>query len=55
MLARRFTIVCLLMAVFGVLFSMLVAQTSRRAHSWELGTVVSCASNDVPACARQAS
>ncbi len=52
MLARRFTIVCLLMALFGMAFSMLVAQTSRRAHSWDLGAVVSCTMEDGLACAR---
>lgn len=30
MLARRFTIVCLLIAMFGMAFSILVAQTGHR-------------------------
>jgi len=41
MLARRFTIVCLLMALFGMFFSMLVAQ-SHSPHSWEHGAVRPC-------------
>ena len=35
MLARRFTIVCLMLMVFGMLLSMLVAKASRLPHSWE--------------------
>lgn len=42
MLARRFTIVCLMLALFGMLFSMLVANASRPARSWEIGSVVPC-------------
>ena len=42
MLARRFTIVCLLMALFGMAFSMLVAQASRPAHSWDNGVARTC-------------
>lgn len=42
MLARRFTIVCLLMALFGMAFSVLVAKASRPAHSWEQGVARSC-------------
>jgi hypothetical protein len=42
MLARRFTIVCLLITLFGILFSMLVAEASRPARSWDLGMVVPC-------------
>ncbi len=33
MLARRFTIVCLLMALFGILFAILVAEASRSRNS----------------------
>ena len=46
MLARRFTIVCLLTALFGMFFSILVAQTSRSAHSWEHGAVRACSYYD---------
>jgi hypothetical protein len=42
MLARRFTIVCLLFALFGMAFSILVAKASRPANSWEIGVVVPC-------------
>ncbi|MGB3386932.1 MAG: hypothetical protein WBA88_03015 [Pseudaminobacter sp.] len=42
MLARRFTIVCLLMALFGMAFSALVAKASRPAHSWEHGIARTC-------------
>jgi hypothetical protein len=35
MLARRFTIVCLLMSLFGMMFAVLVDQASRPARSWE--------------------
>ncbi|WP_165349884.1 MULTISPECIES: hypothetical protein [unclassified Mesorhizobium] len=35
MLARRFTIVCLLMSLFGMLFAVLVAQADRPARSFE--------------------
>ncbi|WP_172833709.1 hypothetical protein [Mesorhizobium sp. ORS 3428] len=35
MLARRFTIVCLLMSLFGMLFAILVAEAGRPARSWD--------------------
>ncbi|MDX8436024.1 MULTISPECIES: hypothetical protein [Mesorhizobium] len=35
MLARRFTIVCLLMSLFGMLFAVLVAETGRPARAWD--------------------
>ncbi|MDG4897998.1 hypothetical protein P9272_31140 [Mesorhizobium sp. WSM4976] len=35
MLARRFTIVCLLMSLFGMLFAILVAETGHPARAWE--------------------
>lgn len=34
MLARRFTIVCLLMSLFGMFFAILVAEAGRPARSW---------------------
>jgi hypothetical protein len=52
MLARRFTIVCLLFALFGMLFSMLVVNASRPEKSWEVGTVVPCVFDDGYGCAR---
>lgn len=42
MLARRFTIVCLLMALFGMALSALVAKASRPAYSWEQGVARTC-------------
>lgn len=51
MLARRFTIVCLLMALFGMLFSILVAQSSRPARSWDIGMAVPCVFEDGFRCA----
>lgn len=35
MLARRFTIVCLLMSLFGMFFAILVAEAGRPARSWD--------------------
>ncbi len=34
MLARRFTIVCLLTALFGMGFAILVAENTRVDHGW---------------------
>jgi len=34
MLARRFTIICLLMILFGMFFAILVAEAGRPARSW---------------------
>jgi hypothetical protein len=35
MLARRFTIVCLLMTLFGMGFAFLVAEASRQPRAWD--------------------
>jgi hypothetical protein len=35
MLARRFTIVCLLMSLFGMFFAILVAEGGHSARLWE--------------------
>lgn len=35
MLARRFTIVCLLMSLFGMLFAILVAEGGHSSRLWE--------------------
>jgi hypothetical protein len=35
MLARRFTIVCLLMTLFGMGFAILVAEASRSPRNWD--------------------
>ena len=50
MLARRFTIVCLLMALFGMAFSVLVAKASRPAHSWEQGVTRTCPAETTLRC-----
>jgi hypothetical protein len=50
MLARRFTIVCLLLTLFGMMLSIVVAKTSRPARSWELGAVVPCVFEKGPTC-----
>lgn len=42
MLARRFTIVCLLMSLFGMYFATLVAETSRSHRSRENGPRLPC-------------
>ena len=39
-IARRFTIICLMAAIFGFLFATLIQ--SRPARSWEMGQVVPC-------------
>jgi len=49
MLARRFTIVCLLMTLFGMLFAILVAEASRT-RRWEIGEVVICEPGQPHAC-----
>jgi hypothetical protein len=50
MLARRFTIVCLVMALFGMLFASLVVEAGRSARSWEIGTIVPCVFDQGLAC-----
>jgi hypothetical protein len=42
MLARRFTIVCLVLTIFGMGLASLVAQTGRLARSWEAGASARC-------------
>jgi len=42
MLARRFTIVCLLMSLFGMLFAILVAEAGRPARSWDAASSNTC-------------
>ncbi len=50
MLARRFTIVCLMIALFGIGFASIVAEAGRPEGSWQLGTVVPCVFEDGPRC-----
>lgn len=42
MLARRFTIVCLILTIFGIELAGLVTETSRPAQAWEHGAVAQC-------------
>jgi len=42
MLARRFTIVCLLMSLFGMAFAILVAEAGHPARSWEMACQPNC-------------
>ena len=42
MLARRFTIVCLLMSLFGMFFAILVAEAGRPARSWDAASSGRC-------------
>jgi len=52
MLARRFTIVCLMLMVFGMLLSVLVAKASRLPHSWEEESGPVCIFGDAANCLR---
>lgn len=42
MLARRFTVVCLLAALFGIGLSNLVAHTARQSPSWAAAMLPPC-------------
>ena len=42
MLARRFTIVCLLTALFGMGFAIIVAEASRPTRDWETASPRNC-------------
>ncbi|WP_167334910.1 MULTISPECIES: hypothetical protein [Mesorhizobium] len=42
MLARRFTIVCLLMSLFGMFFAILVAEAGRSPRSWDEASSRTC-------------
>ena len=42
MLARRFTIVCLLMTLFGMGFAILVAEASRQPRAWDEAGINAC-------------
>lgn len=42
MLARRFTIVCLLTTLFGMAFAIIVAEASRPHRDWETGSSRNC-------------
>ena len=47
MLARRFTIVCLVVMLFGMMLSSLVARTSRPTHRWESTAPICILGRDV--------
>jgi hypothetical protein len=51
MLVRRFMIVCLLIALFGIGFASLVAEAGRPERSWSIGKVVPCIFEDGLRCA----
>jgi len=51
MLARRFTIVCLLTTLFGMLFAILVTEVSRPARSGNIGLGVPCVFDNDFTCA----
>lgn len=42
MLARRFTIVCLLMMLFGMGFAILVAEAGRQPRNWDQASAGTC-------------
>jgi hypothetical protein len=42
MLARRFTIICLLMSLFGMFFAMLVADGSHPSRGWDQPSSARC-------------
>ena len=51
MLARRFSIVCLLVALFGMSLAILVAEKSRFAHSYAQGpSFMLCDSTGAVSC-----
>ncbi|MGB8818539.1 MAG: hypothetical protein WCC66_11525 [Rhizobiaceae bacterium] len=49
-LARRFTIVCLLATIFGIAFAALVQNYSRPAQAYEIGRVIPCVFEDSQEC-----
>jgi uncharacterized membrane protein YeiB len=48
MLARRFTIVCLLVTLFGMGFAILVAEAGRSERRWEEAGRCTLACTDLP-------
>jgi hypothetical protein len=50
MLARRFTIVCLVLATFGVVLAIIVAEATRSGRAWRVGMVVPCDYGSTPYC-----
>lgn len=52
MLARRFTIVCLLITLFSMVFANLVAQAGRKERGWERTGMAACVVNPSISCGR---
>jgi hypothetical protein len=52
-LARRFSLVVLVVAIFGMAFAVVVAETARPANSVERYTATSCALRDGWVCVRR--
>jgi hypothetical protein len=48
MLARRFTIICLLMSVFGMAFAILVAEAGRSHRHWDDAGLCDSTCSDLP-------
>jgi hypothetical protein len=44
-LVRRFTVICMISAVFGLAFAMVVERANRPERSWEIGSVTPCTFN----------
>lgn len=53
MIARRFTILCLVMMLFGMGLAMLVAEKSRPIPSWQSGLSANCFSEQGMSCGRR--
>ena len=53
MIARRFTILCLTMMLFGMALAMLVAEKSRPVPSWQTGLSAACFSEQGLSCGRR--
>jgi hypothetical protein len=49
-LARRFTIICLMAMIFGLGFAALIEGASRPARAWETGKMQICPSPNGTAC-----
>lgn len=54
MLARRFTIVCLLVMLFGMGFAMLVAEAGRSKRDYPIAGGTSCFLNPTSSCGSSA-
>ena len=49
-LARRFTIICLLAVIFGIAFAALIEGASRPARAFELGQLHACSVQNGISC-----